>query len=202
MCLGEEQQGWCRIVQCACTRLTPPPSWCTPAAWCVRHPPLCIKGAATTPWELSWRHTQATSVLCVAAGLTVIFVNHHQKGIKHLYSAHSWLGVCIAGFFALQGLQGATVFYGLGGGSVTSSVRRAVLPVHRGVGVVLYYVALLTICLVRVQPSHDQVGHQLHHTVSDTNRYWYHGSQLLLRTDNCLQPKEAQPLSHALTTSN
>lgn len=89
----------------------------------------------------------ATSVLCVGAGLTVIFVNHHQKGIKHLYSAHSWLGVCIAGFFALQGLQGATVFYGLGGGSVTSSVRRAVLPVHRGVGVVLYYVALLTICL-------------------------------------------------------
>ena len=113
----------------------------------------------------------------MGAGLAVIFVNHRQKvhtpsdqpptppppgswvflsggehaqGIKHLYSAHSWLGIAVAGFFALQGLQGMVVFLGVGGGAMTSSVRRAVLPLHRGVGVALYYIALLTICLVRV----------------------------------------------------
>jgi hypothetical protein len=35
------------------------------------------------------------------------------------------------------------------------------------------------------------VGHRLHHTASDTNSYWQHGSQLLLRTGNiCPQPRK------------
>jgi hypothetical protein len=44
--------------------------------------------------------------------------------------------------------------------------------------------------------------HQLHRTVSDTNSSWYHGFVASLRTDNCPQPKEAQPLSHALTSDS
>jgi hypothetical protein len=45
--------------------------------------------------------------------------------------------------------------------------------------------------------------HQLHHTVSDTNRLMVtRFAASTLRTDNCPQPKEAQPRSHALTTSN
>jgi hypothetical protein len=57
--------------------------------------------------------------------------------------------------------------------------------------------------VVALEPTSPLTHPQPHRTVSGTNSHWQHGSQRLLRTDNCPQPKEARP--HRLTllrTSN
>ena len=40
------------------------------------------------------------------------------------------------------------------------------------------------------------------HSLPSLEEATFNGSRLLLRTDNCPQPKEARPRSHALTPSN
>lgn len=99
-----------------------------------------VSHATTKAWHAACHMT----ALCLfVAGLSIIFTNHAQKEIKHLYSAHSWLGIGVASFMALQGVQGIVVFYT----GMDSATRAAFLPVHKYFGLVIYFLSCAVICM-------------------------------------------------------
>lgn len=72
---------------------------------------------------------QGASLLFAAIGVALVFVNHEQKGIPHLYSAHSWLGIATLTLLIVQAGIAALLF---GTPSFFSEdTRHIALPFHR-----------------------------------------------------------------------
>jgi len=72
---------------------------------------------------------QGASLLFAAIGVALVFANHQQKGIPHLYSAHSWLGIATLTLLVVQAGIAALLF---GTSSFFSEhARHIALPFHR-----------------------------------------------------------------------
>mmetsp|Transcript_33908 Transcript_33908/g.46971 ORF Transcript_33908/g.46971 Transcript_33908/m.46971 type:complete len:246 (-) Transcript_33908:218-955(-) len=93
--------------------------------------------------KISHASLQGTALILMGLGLFFVFENHAFKSIDHLYSAHSWLGVGVAGFMALQALQGSLVYLA----TDVTAVRAAMMPLHKFVGLATYLTAVLVICM-------------------------------------------------------
>lgn len=74
-------------------------------------------------------------------GLWAVWKFHDEKGIDHLYTLHSWLGLSCIIFFTLQWASGFWTFWYPGG---SRSGRASLLPWHVFFGVFLYVLAIAT----------------------------------------------------------
>uniref|UniRef100_A0A914UJ13 Cytochrome b561 domain-containing protein n=1 Tax=Plectus sambesii TaxID=2011161 RepID=A0A914UJ13_9BILA len=71
-------------------------------------------------------------------GLIAIVTHKNNIGSKHMFSAHSWIGVSVIVGFMLQYICG---FVSFGFPKVSPAVRAWYLPVHRAVGLVIFSVS-------------------------------------------------------------
>jgi len=87
---------------------------------------------------------QLSAMIFMAVGLTIVFKNHQEKAIPHLYTAHSWIGVGVSSLMALQALGGVLAFFV----NTNSNLKTLMLPVHRYTGMATYMLAVAAILMV------------------------------------------------------
>mmetsp|Transcript_3547 Transcript_3547/g.6009 ORF Transcript_3547/g.6009 Transcript_3547/m.6009 type:complete len:254 (+) Transcript_3547:150-911(+) len=86
---------------------------------------------------------QLSAMIFMAVGLTIVFKNHKEKAIPHLYTAHSWIGVGVTSLMALQALGGVLAFFV----NTNSNLKTLMLPVHRYTGIATYMLAVAAILM-------------------------------------------------------
>ncbi|XP_062191014.1 probable ascorbate-specific transmembrane electron transporter 1 isoform X2 [Phragmites australis] len=74
-------------------------------------------------------------------GVYAVFKFHVESGIPNLYSLHSWLGIATISLYALQWLAGFLAFFFPGASPAT---RRAMLPWHAVLGLLVFVLAVGT----------------------------------------------------------
>ncbi|XP_056148430.1 lysosomal membrane ascorbate-dependent ferrireductase CYB561A3 [Lampris incognitus] len=88
-------------------------------------------GQNKLPWKLLHAGVLLLALLLSVLGLCAVFSFHNAKNIPHLYSLHSWIGICTAALFALQwavGMAGFLVPW------TPMSFRAQLKPVHVWMG--------------------------------------------------------------------
>ncbi|KAK9683253.1 hypothetical protein RND81_10G126600 [Saponaria officinalis] len=79
---------------------------------------------------------------CVAViGVWAVWKFHTEKGVDHLYTLHSWLGLACLLLFTIQWAAGFTTFWYPGG---SRNNRASLLPWHVFFGVYIYALAVAT----------------------------------------------------------
>ena len=90
---------------------------------------------------------QTLGIISVSLGLTAVFRNHIERGLGHLHSLHSWLGIGVFGLFCLQYLGS---IYALVLPVVSAERQADIIPWHVAVGCWLY-IAAGAVCLLGIQ---------------------------------------------------
>lgn len=86
---------------------------------------------------------QYSAVVIMSIGLAVIFKNHGDKNINHMYSAHSWMGLFVVGAMVFQILLATYAFLF----TKYERFKMRVLVWHRFGGLVIYLGGVATICM-------------------------------------------------------
>jgi len=110
-------------------------------------------------------HTLALFMVVIGAWATIQF--HHDNGIPHFYSAHSWFGLLTIFFFLIQWIFGG--FYYLF--HIPSlHARTLLLPIHQFSGIVIFCLAATTALggLIQIQTYYIQTGGKLDYFDSES----------------------------------
>ncbi|XP_027098726.1 probable ascorbate-specific transmembrane electron transporter 2 [Coffea arabica] len=81
------------------------------------------------------------ALLAAIVGLYAVFQYHHDLGIPHVYTLHSWFGISTASLFFLQWLFGFFTFWVRARDSTT---RGNLAPWHVLLGMVIFSMAILS----------------------------------------------------------
>ncbi|KAH9605831.1 hypothetical protein KSS87_000908 [Heliosperma pusillum] len=84
---------------------------------------------------------QLMALLLALIGVWAVWKFHSKKGVDHLYTLHSWLGLACVFLFTIQCAAGFTTFWYPGG---SRNNRASLLPWHVFFGVYIYALAIAT----------------------------------------------------------
>ncbi|KAL9226565.1 hypothetical protein vseg_002362 [Gypsophila vaccaria] len=84
---------------------------------------------------------QLLAFVVAVIGVWAVWKFHSEKGVDHLYTLHSWLGVACLLLFTIQLAAGFTTFWYPGG---SKNSRASLLPWHVFYGVYIYALAIAT----------------------------------------------------------
>ncbi|KAM3867698.1 lysosomal membrane ascorbate-dependent ferrireductase CYB561A3 [Diretmus argenteus] len=96
-------------------------------------------GQNKLPWKLLHGGVMLLAVLLSILGLCAVFGFHNAKQTPHLYSLHSWIGICTTALFTTQWVGGAAGFL-LPCSPV--SLRKLLKPVHVWMGTSILFLSI------------------------------------------------------------
>lgn len=84
------------------------------------------------------------ALAAAVAGVVAIVINHEQKGVPPLYSAHSWMGIATLVMLLSQIVVALFLFVGP---LTSTAARKQALPMHRALGLGTFAFGIATMLM-------------------------------------------------------